>query len=67
MATRQAEYKGKTIAVDTEEVRGGWIWTYQIDAGPIRRCKDRPMPSEEIMLREGLSTAKAEMDGYAVP
>ena len=25
MATREAEYKGTTIVVDTEEVRGGWI------------------------------------------
>ncbi len=62
----EIQYNGRTITVDLEEARGGWVWTYQIDDGPLRRCKDRPIQSRELMLSEGISTAKAEIDGRPV-
>ena len=58
----QEEYKGRTITVDTYRRGKGWAWTYQIDGGPIRESRDRPLPSEELMLREAIGNAKAEID-----
>lgn len=60
------EYKGHSISVDTYEAGKGWRWDYQIDSGPIRECKDRPLRSENIMRQEALDAAKHEIDsGYA--
>lgn len=58
----QEEYKGRQITVDTFKRGNGFAWTYQIDGGPIRESKDRPLPSEELMLKEAIGNAKFEID-----
>jgi hypothetical protein len=59
---KQVEYKGHWITIDTTQRGSGWVWTYQIDTGPIRSCEDRPMRSEELMEAEAESAAKAQID-----
>jgi hypothetical protein len=61
MAHRE-EYKGHQITVDSHRVGRGFRWGYQIDDGEIRECRDRPLRNEQRVLREGISTAKAEID-----
>ena len=58
----QEEYKGRTITVDTLKRGKGWVWSYQIDGGTIHNCKDRPLRSEELMIKEAIGAAKAEID-----
>ena len=56
------EYKGKTIQAYTYKAGNGFRWTYQIDGGISRDCKDRPIQSEELMLNEAISQAKTAID-----
>ena len=58
----QEEYKGRVITVDVLKRGKGWTWSYQIDGGPLRESRDRPLPSQEIVLNEALGKAKAEID-----
>jgi hypothetical protein len=58
----QEEYKGHSITVDTFKRGKGFGWSYQIDGGPIREGKDRPLYSERLMLQEAISEAKWEID-----
>lgn len=58
----QEEYKGRVITVDVLMRGKGWTWSYQIDSGPLRESRDRPLPSQEIVLKEALREAKAEID-----
>jgi hypothetical protein len=58
----QDEYKGHMITIDTIKRGRGYAWSYQIDGGPLRESRDRPLPSEEIMLKEAIDAAKAEID-----
>lgn len=57
-----AEYKGRSISIDTYEAGKGWRWSYQIDSGPIKECGDRPIQSEALMRSEALDAAKREID-----
>ncbi len=59
---RQEEYKGHTITVDVFKRGKGWAWSYQIDDGPLRECRDRPLPNQEIALSEAVQVAKLEID-----
>ena len=59
---QQEEYKGRTITVDTHRIGKGWVWSYQIDGGPIRKSGDRPLDSEELVRKEAIGEAKAEVD-----
>jgi hypothetical protein len=61
----QEVYKGHQITVYSHRVGRGFRWGYQIDYGEIRECQDRPSRNEKIMLREGISAAKAEIDRSA--
>jgi hypothetical protein len=61
MAHREG-YKGHEITVDTYRVGRGFRWGYQIDGGEIREGRDRPLRNERIVLREGISAAKEEID-----
>jgi hypothetical protein len=56
------EYKGHEFSVDTVQRGKGWSWTYQIDGGPLREGKDRPLPSEQLALQEAISNAKSAID-----
>jgi hypothetical protein len=58
----QFEYKKKWVVVDTYSVGHGWLWTYQIDGGPPREERDRPLRNEELVLQNGVREAKAEID-----
>ena len=58
----QEEYKGRAIAVDVLERGNGWTWSYQIDGGPLRESRNRPLPNRELVLSEALSEAKSEID-----
>ena len=62
----QEEYKGRVITVDVLERKHGWSWSYQINSGTLRECRDRPLPSQEIALREAIDEAKFEIDGSSV-
>lgn len=59
----QEEYKGRNITVDVLKRGKNWTWSYQIDDGPLRESRDRPLPSQEVVLKEAISEAKAEIDG----
>lgn len=57
------DYKGHFLLVSTREVRPGmFIWQYQVNGGPIRECRDRALPSDELAFREGVERAKSEAD-----
>ena len=58
----QEEYKGHQITVDTLKRGKGWVATYQIDGGEIRRCDGRPLVSEEIVRSEATVEAKWVID-----
>jgi hypothetical protein len=60
--SHREEYKGHQITVDTHSVGRGFRWSYQIDGGEIRDCKDRPLRSEQVVLSEGIPAARAEID-----
>jgi hypothetical protein len=60
--SHREEYKGHQITVDTYRLGKGFRWSYQIDGGDIRDCRDRPLRSEQAVLSEGISEAKAEID-----
>ena len=46
---KQVEYKGRWVTIDVMQRGKVWSWTYQIDAGPVRSCEDRPLHSEALM------------------
>jgi hypothetical protein len=52
---RQEEYKGHSITVHTFKRGEGFGWSYQIDGGPVRESRDRPLRDED--------QAKAEIHG----
>ncbi len=56
------DYKGHQIVVDTIKRGKGYTWSYIIDGVRFRECRDRPLKSEQLMLRQALSQAKAEID-----
>ena len=56
------EYNGHTITVDAHQVARGWQWSYQIDGGPVRTGKDRPLRSEEVMRTEAIDIARIAID-----
>jgi hypothetical protein len=56
------DYKGRTISVETTKRGNGWTWAYQIDTGPLRQGRDRPLESEELMLKEAIREAQREID-----
>ena len=58
----QFDYKGHSVTVDTYAIGHGYRWTYQIDMEPPRECDDRPLASEDLMLKEGMDAAKAVID-----
>jgi len=60
--TEQLEYREHTIFAETYPTRGGFLWAYQIDGGPLRECADRPMGNKGIVLGEAIDTAKQEVD-----
>jgi hypothetical protein len=60
---RQEEYKGHSITVHTFKRGEGFGWSYQIDGGPVRESRDRPLRDEETMLKEAIDQAKAEIHG----
>lgn len=62
MATTQIEHEGLWISITTTEVKGGWVSEYQIGIAPIRRCHDRPIPSEEIAFSDAKRNAEREIE-----
>ena len=58
----QEKYKGRVITIEVFKRGNGWTWSYQVDGGPLRECRDRPLPSQEIVLSEALEEAKDEID-----
>jgi hypothetical protein len=58
----QEKYKGHTIVAETYPIAKGYRWTYQIDGGDIRECRDRPLRNEKVALAEAVGKAKAEID-----
>ncbi len=61
----QEKYKGRIITVDILKRGKGWTWSYQIDSGPLREGRDRPLSSQELILSEVIGEAKAEIDRMA--
>ena len=60
---RQEEiYNGHKIVVETTRRGNGWVATYQIDGGEIRRCGDRPLLNEGLVLFEAIGDAKVVID-----
>lgn len=59
---KQIEYKNRWINIDLVQHGKAWGWTYQIDAGPVRESRDRPLPSPDIMEAEAEREAKREID-----
>lgn len=55
-------YKGHAIWAETFKEGKGWRWSYQIDGGPLRECRDRPLRNEQLMLEEAIGEAKHEID-----
>jgi hypothetical protein len=62
MGGKLIEYKGRSISIDTLQVGKGLTWTYQIDGGPLREGRDRPLPSEAVVIREAEVEAMSEID-----
>lgn len=61
--THQFEYKGIHYSIDVSEVRsGGWTWSYQIQNGPVCKCKDLLLDSEETALSEAKRKVKWMID-----
>lgn len=58
----QEKYKGRNIKVDVLKRGNNWTWSYQVDNGPLRESRDRPLPHPELVLKEAISEAKAEVD-----
>jgi hypothetical protein len=58
----EEQYKGHTILAETYRVGEGYRWTYQIDGGDMRECRDRPLRNERVVLAEAVGDAKAEID-----
>jgi len=56
-------YKGRRIDIIVSEVkRGQFTWSYTIDGGNLKRCEDRPIENEEMLLSEALNHAKWRVD-----
>jgi hypothetical protein len=60
---REEQHKGHTIVAEAHP-RGkkGYTWSYQIDGGEMRECRDRPLRSESVALSEAVFEAKAAID-----
>ncbi len=59
MTSKTFEHVGYEITVETFKVGGGYRWSYDIGGGlGSGDCKDRPLPSEGLVLSEGISEAK---------
>ncbi len=58
----EENYKGHQIVVDTIKRGNGYTWGYLIDGVTLREGQDRPLKSEQLMLHEAISQAKAEID-----
>jgi len=59
------EYKGHHARVATHAVGRGFRWWLSIDGGPPINGEDRPLPSEELILAEGVAEAKLRIDKMA--
>jgi hypothetical protein len=60
--THRETYKGREIIVDTHKLGKGYRWSYTIDMVEGAASRDRSLEHEEIMLREGIAAAKADVD-----
>lgn len=58
------EYKGHHVSVETAPMGRGFRWRYVIDGQHFKESNDRPLPNEEIMLREGVDSAKRAIDSF---
>jgi hypothetical protein len=58
----EEQYKDHTIIAETYPIGKGYRWSYQIDDGDMRECRDRPLPNERVVLGEAVVAAKAEID-----
>jgi hypothetical protein len=66
MAHESVEYKGHTIEAETHPAENGFTWSYTIDGNNFRESRDRPLKSEEIILREAIDSAKRHVDAMSV-
>jgi hypothetical protein len=62
MSTQRIIYSGREVVAEIHIVGSGFQWTYQIDDGPLREGRDRPLKHESIVLAEAISSAKREID-----
>lgn len=54
----QVEHNGRIAVVHVEEVgKGKWTWWYSIDGKGVHRGTDRPLPDQDMALREGKDAA----------
>jgi len=57
-------YKGHEVSIWTDQQDSGWVWTYTIDGKGQRKCI-KPLPLEELALKEGAMAARLEIDSGA--
>lgn len=56
-------YKGRRINITVSEVKQGqFTWSYTIDGSNLKRCEDRPLGTEEMLISEALNHAKYRID-----
>jgi hypothetical protein len=62
----EEEYKGRWIVVGAYALGHGFGWAYQIDNGPEKTMLgNRPLPSEELAIKQGQTEARREVDHMA--
>ncbi len=61
MGIYNREYKGINIAIHTDERRGKWYWSYTLGS-EFHELRERPLPSEDIAIREAEHDARWRID-----
>jgi hypothetical protein len=59
------EYKSHKVEIEVADRGRGWVWTYQVDSGPVIANNGPPHPSEVLARLEAIAVAEREIDGAA--
>lgn len=61
MAVHNREYKGINFTIHTDETRGKWRWSYSLGT-EFHEIRERPLPSEDLAVREAEHDAHWRID-----
>jgi hypothetical protein len=59
------EYKSHKVEIQVADRGRGWVWTYQVDSGPVIANDGQPHSSELLARLEAIAVAESAIDSAA--